>query len=277
LVLGHFLVLGYWSLEILNPLLFLESPTIVLCLIGAMKKLPVLTIALAASAVVFTGCEYPNGEPNNTGTGALVGAGAGAFMGAAMGGRNPGAGALMGGAFGALAGGLIGNSIDREQEAQLREQAPVTYVHVQQNQPLTVDDIKALVRAKVSDDVIIAQIQNSHVVYHLSAQDIIDLHSAGVSDRVVNFMIASVNSPAPTPSTTVVTTDQPPPPQTETVVVAPGPGYVWINGDWQWNGVGWVWVGGRWAAPPWPGAVWVHGYWYRGPLGGWRHTHGRWR
>lgn len=240
-----------------------------------MKKLPVLTLAVAASAVVLTGCEYPNGQPNNTGTGALVGAGTGAFLGAAMGGRNPGAGALIGGAFGALAGTMVGNSIDREQAEQLRNQAPVTYVHVQQNQPLTIDDIKALTHAKVSDDVIISQIQSSQAVYHLSAQDIIDLHSAGVSDRVVNFMITTVNSPPP--PETVVASDQPPPPQMETVFVAPGPGYVWVNGDWQWNGVGWVWVGGRWAVPPWPGAVWVRGSWYRGPFGGWRHTRGRWR
>ncbi|HEV2329956.1 MAG TPA: YXWGXW repeat-containing protein [Verrucomicrobiae bacterium] len=242
-----------------------------------MQKLQILTITVAASAAILTGCTYPNGEPNNTGTGALIGAGSGAALGAVVGGRNAGAGAVIGGAFGALTGALIGNSIDQAQSEELHAEAPVTYVHVEQNQPLTVDDVKALVRAKVSDDVIIAQIQNSHVVYHLSAQDIINLHSSGVSDRVVNFMIATVNSPPPPPSTTVVTSDQPPPPQYETVVTAPGPDYVWIAGEWQWNGVGWVWVGGRWASPPYPGAIWVHGYWYRGPWGGWRHVHGHWR
>lgn len=241
-----------------------------------MKKIQALTIAVAASAVILTGCTYPNGEPNNTGTGALIGAGSGAALGAVLGGRNAAAGALIGGVFGALTGSIIGNSIDRDQEAELRSEAPVTYVHVQQNQPLTVADIKALVRAKVSDDVIIAQIQNSHTVYHLSPQDIIDLHSAGVSDKVVNFMINTVNSPPP-PPTVVVNSDEPPPQPMEPVYAAPGPGYVWINGQWQWNGVGWVWVGGRWAYPPWPNAIWIHGYWYRGPFGGWRHVHGHWR
>jgi hypothetical protein len=242
-----------------------------------MRKLQVLTITMAASAVVLTGCTYPNGEPNNTGTGALIGAGSGAAIGTVVGGRNAGAGALIGGAFGALTGALIGNSIDRAQAEQLQAQAPVTYVHVQQNQPLTVDDIEALVRARVSDDVIIAQIQNSHTIYHLSPQDIINLHTAGVSDRVVDFMIASVNEPPPPPPTAVVDSDQAPPPPTETVVAAPSPGYVWINGEWQWNGVGWVWLGGRWAYPPYPNAIWVHGYWYRGPFGGWRHVQGHWR
>jgi WXXGXW repeat (2 copies) len=241
-----------------------------------MKTLQVLTIAVAASAVIMTGCTYPNGAPNNTGTGALIGAGSGAAMGAALGGRDAAAGALIGGIFGAITGSLIGNSIDRAQADQLRDEAPVTYVHVQQNQPLTVDDVQALARAKVSDDVIISQIQNSHTIYRLSPQDIIDLHSAGVSDRVVNFMIATVNAPPPPPPTVVVDTDQPPPPPTETVVVAPGPGFVWIGGEWQWNGAGWVWVGGRWALPPYPNAIWVHGYWYRGPIGGWRHASGHW-
>ena len=242
-----------------------------------MKKLQVLTITVAASAVILTGCTYPNGEPNNTGTGALIGAGSGAAMGAALGGRDAAAGALIGGIFGAITGSLIGNSIDQAQAAQLRSDAPVTYVHVQQSQPLTVDDVKALTRAKVSDDVIISQIQNSHTVYHLSPQDIIDLHTAGVSDKVVNFMIATINSPPPPPPTEVVNSDQPPPPPTETVVVAPGPDYVWIGGEWQWNGAGWVWAGGRWAYPPYPNAIWIHGYWYRGPFGGWKYAHGHWR
>lgn len=242
-----------------------------------MRKIQVFTIAVATSAVVLTGCTYPNGDPNNTGTGALIGAGSGAALGAVLGGRNAGAGALIGGAFGALTGALIGNSIDRDQAEELHSEAPVTYVHVQQNQPLTVPDVEALVRAKVSDDVIISQIQSSHAVYHLSPQDIIDLHSAGVSDRVVNFMIATVNAPPPPPPTMVVNSDEPPAQPDETVAAAPGPGYVWISGEWQWNGAGWVWVGGSWAIPPWPNAIWVHGYWYRGPFGGWRHVQGHWR
>src|SRR5215469_4619609 len=152
-----------------------------------MRKLQVLTITLAASAVILTGCTYPNGAPNNTGTGALIGAGSGAAMGAALGGRDAAAGGVIGGIFGAITGTIIGSSIDQAQAEQLRAQAPVTYVHVQQSQPLTVDDVKALARANVSDDVIISQIQNSHTIYRLSAQDIIDLHSAGVSDKVVNL------------------------------------------------------------------------------------------
>src|SRR5271154_5534145 len=106
-----------------------------------MKKIHALTLAAATSAVVLTGCQYPNGEPNNTGTGTLVGAGVGATSGALLAGRNGAAGALIGGAIGALAGSMVGNSMDEQQRAELRSQAPTTYVRVQQGQPLTTSDV----------------------------------------------------------------------------------------------------------------------------------------
>ena len=67
---------------------------------------------------------------------------------------------------------------------------------------MSVADVKAMARAQVSDDTIIAQIVNSHTVYHLSATDIIDLHQAGVSQKVIDFMI---NTPGMiTPAATAV-------------------------------------------------------------------------
>lgn len=236
-------------------------------------KINYLIFAAAASAVVLTGCQYPDGEQNNTAGGALIGGGIGAASGAIIGGRNAGAGALIGGAIGAITGGLIGNSMDEQQREDLRAQAPQTYARVEQGQPLATADVKALTQARVSDDVIIAQIQNSHTVYHLSAADIIDLHNAGVSDKVVNFMINTANSSSAT--TTVVET-APPPAPVETVVVAPGPGYVWVDGDWEWSGVTWVWAPGRWSYPPHPNTIWIRGDWHRGPRG-WYHSPGHWR
>ena len=38
----------------------------------------------------------------------------------------------------------------------------------------------------------------------------------------------------------------PPEPLFENVSASPGPGYVWLDGSWHWNGYEWVWVGGRW-------------------------------
>jgi outer membrane lipoprotein SlyB len=241
-----------------------------------------LTLAVAAMAMLLTSCETPEGTPDNTASGALMGGGIGAITGAAIGGpRHGGAGALIGAAAGALAGGTLGHSMDLEQQQRLRAQAPQTYVRVDQGQPLSTADIKALARAGVSDDVIISQIRNSHTIFHLSTSDIIDLHNSGVSERVVDFMINTPSSSgntsgvAPVQQTTTYVTVAPPPPPMETMIVAPGPGYVWVGGEWVWNG-GWVWLGGHWAWPPYPHAVWVRGNWDRGPHG-WHGTRGHWR
>jgi outer membrane lipoprotein SlyB len=240
-----------------------------------------LTSALAALAIALAGCEYPNGDPNYTGTGALTGGAVGAVSGAAIGGeRHGGEDALIGAAVGAVAGGLIGNSMDRQQQERLRQQAPQTYARVDQGQPLSVADVKALAAAGVGDNVIISQIRNSRTVYHLGAADIIDLRNAGVSNQVIDFMINTPGSiggtsvPAPQASVVVVA-QPPPPPPAETIVVAPGPGYVWIGGEWAWNG-GWIWVAGHWGYPPYPRAVWVRGYWYQGQHG-WHRAAGHWR
>jgi uncharacterized protein YcfJ len=236
-------------------------------------KLNISIFAVAASAVVLAGCVGPNGEADNTGTGALVGAGTGALIGGANG--RGGNGALVGAAIGAIAGGLFGHAVDQAQQEQLRQQAPQTYVRVEQSQPLGLADVKALVKAGVSDDVIISQIQISHTIFRLSSADIIDLHNSGVSDRVVDFMINTQSSAAAAQSGTVVVAEAPPPVPVETYVAAPDPGYVWIGGEWVWNG-GWIWVGGHWGYPPYPHAVWLRGYWHQGPRG-WYHSPGHWR
>jgi hypothetical protein len=203
----------------------------------------------------------------------------GAITGAAIGGpRHGGEGALIGAAAGLIAGGLVGNSMDREQEARLKAQAPQTYVKVDQGQPLSIEDVKALAKAGISEDVIINQIQNSRTVYHLSVADIIDLRDAGVTDKVVNYMINTPSTAgAAAPSSTVVVQQAPPPSPAETVVVAaPGPGYIWIGGEYEWNGISWVWIGGHWGYPPYPHAVWVGGRTWHDRYG-WHHDRGHWR
>ena len=121
-------------------------------------KLNVSIFAVATSAVVLTGCVNPNGTQNNTGTGALIGGALGAITGAAIGGpRHGGEGALIGAAAGLIAGGAVGNSMDQQQQAELRAQAPQTYVRVVQGQALGIADVKAMAKAGVSDDVIIAR------------------------------------------------------------------------------------------------------------------------
>ena len=224
-------------------------------------------LTATALAGLLAGCTYPNGQANNTGTGALIGGASGAAIGAVADRRAPGVGALIGGAAGAITGGLIGNSIDQQAAAQRAAQPPPP-VAAPQGQPLSIADIKAMAKAGVGDDIIINQIINTHSVYNLDANDIIDLRNGGVSDKVITYMMNT--------SANVVATEAPPPPQTEVVVASPGPGYVWVDGDWTWNGVGWVWIGGRWVLPPYPHAIWIGPRWDRGPHG-WHREPGHWR
>jgi len=69
----------------------------------------------------------------------------------------------------------------------------------------------------------------------------------------------------------------PPPPARYGVVgYAPGPGYVWCDGFWDWRGGNWFWVGGSWRRPPHPGARWVPHRWVQSGRG-YRMEHGHWR
>jgi hypothetical protein len=131
----------------------------------------------------------------------------------------------------------------------------------------------------VSEDVVINQISSTHTGFRLSSADIIDLRDAGVSDKIINYMINTATDPTAIVSgspAAVVVTDTPPPAPAETITLAqPGPDYIWVGGEWVWNGR-WVWVGGHWAYPPHPHGVWVPGYWVKGPHG-WYRTEGYWR
>jgi len=209
-------------------------------------KLNIITLLIGTSAVVLTGCESPDGTQNNTDSGALIGGAMGAIAGATIGGRSHGGqDALIGLAAGVVAGGLVGNSMDREQEARLKAQAPQTYVRVDQRQPLSLADVKALAVAGVSDDVIISQIRNSRTIFHLSSADIIDLKNSGTDEKVMDFMIDTPTAiGGATPASQTVVAEPPPSAPVETVVVAPGPGYAWVDGEWIWNG-GWIWVTGH--------------------------------
>ena len=236
-----------------------------------MKNLVYNLLTAAALMEGLTGCVNPDGTQNNTASGALIGGGLGALTGAAIGGsRHGGQDALIGAGIGALAGGLFGNAADRERDARLRASAPPPAPN-----PMSIADVKALVRSGVSDDVIITQIQTTHSIFHLTASEIIDLRDSGVSDRLTNFMINSPNTVTPLPAPVVVPV-APPAPPAEVYVTAPGPDYVWVGGEWSWDGVQWVWVGGHWILPPRPHAVWVAGYRWHDRYG-WHYSRGYWR
>ena len=159
-----------------------------------------ITCLTALVAVAVAGCQYNDGSPNRTGTGALAGAGLGAITGAIIGHQSghAGEGALIGTAVGGLAGGGVGHVMDQNQRRAVAAQSPQTLQRIEQGQPLGLADIKALSRAGVSDEVIMSQIRNSRSAYRLTTAEIIDLKESGVSQRVIDYMI---NSPSLYPQT----------------------------------------------------------------------------
>src|SRR6185503_14223798 len=84
--------------------------------------------------------------------------------------------------------------MDQEAQARLRQQAPQTYARLDQGQPLSLADVKALAAAKAINDVIVSQIRNSRTVFHLSSADIIDLKNSGVDETIIEFMINTTTS-----------------------------------------------------------------------------------
>ena len=68
----------------------------------------------------------------------------------------------------------------------------------------------------------------------------------------------------------------PPPPRVEVVEVAPGPQYVWIEGQWAWTGQNYVWETGRWLIPTDGHHGWHRGRWKHAQQG-WYWEDGHWR
>ena len=213
-------------------------------------------VSVAVMGIATSGCMSPSGRPDYTASGALAGGATGAIVGSMA--RHPGPAPLVGAAVGAVLAGLIGHGMDQTQETQLRAQAPQTMQRVEQSQPLTVADVKALAKAGLGDDLIISQIRNSRTVYHLSTADIVDLKTSGVSEKIIDFMI---NTPTQVQSAQVagVVGTAPPQPHVEQVVVAPGPEYLWVGGAWVWFGDRWVWHPGYWHRPLHPYMYGHHG------------------
>jgi hypothetical protein len=128
--------------------------------------------------------------------GSVLGAGAGAIAGYESG--HTGRGAAIGAGIGALAGGLIGNSADAA-EAVAEERAEKTEARVERalyevgpaNPPLSILDIIRMSQAGLSDEVIVAKIDQTGSYYRLTASEIIDLKRSSVSDRVIAFMLRS--------------------------------------------------------------------------------------
>jgi hypothetical protein len=67
----------------------------------------------------------------------------------------------------------------------------------------------------------------------------------------------------------------PPAPIVDIIPVVPGPGFVWLEGYYRWDGRAYVWVPGRWARPPRARARWIPGHWVHDRRG-WYFVEGHW-
>ena len=160
-------------------------------------------------------------------------------------------------------------------------------------------EVVRLTQAKMTDEVLVSFIKSSGKTYYLSADDLLYLNSQGVSQPVLNAMLAASGpsaAPAPEPPPAVITA----PPATPTIdyfqahltpygqwVDVPGVGAAWVPaqandpmwrpymnaGHWQFTDAGWFWQSdyawgdmafhyGRWINNEFTGGRWgwVPGY-----------------
>lgn len=182
---------------------------------------------LAGALVLLAcGCASMSNTERGIGAGGLIGAGTGALIGNATG--HTGAGALLGAGIGALSGGLVGNAIDDSEKKTEAQIAAATSPGARG--PLGVTDVVQMAQAHISDNVIISQVRSTGSVFHLSANDTIWLKQQGVSDGVIQEMLATGHRPprrvyTPAPVYTPVYVYEPPPPP-----VAVGVGFGFTHG-----------------------------------------------
>jgi hypothetical protein len=67
---------------------------------------------------------------------------------------------------------------------------------------------------------------------------------------------------AEAPPQYVMVQTAPPAEMVEDIGPSPGPDFLWIKGNWRWDGR-WVWNRGHWYQRPHPEAVWAPGVWVR--------------
>jgi len=150
-----------------------------------MRRICLFSSALVP-LVLVCGCSSMSNTEAGAGTGGLIGAGTGALIGSATG--HTGAGALIGAGVGALSGGLVGHAVDESEKKTAAQVAAATA-----QPPLGITDVAQMAQNHVGDDVIITQIRATGSVFRLSSTDTIWLKQQGVSDAVVQEMLASAN------------------------------------------------------------------------------------
>jgi hypothetical protein len=96
---------------------------------------------------------------------------------------------LIGSAAGIIAGGLIGATLDEQDRRVMERSSPRTVDRMDRGEPLTINDVIKLSQNGVSDTTMMSYIRNTSSAYSLSQAQIRRMQDAGVSQRVINYMV----------------------------------------------------------------------------------------
>lgn len=156
--------------------------------------------------------------------GGLTGAAAGAIIGENN--DEAGAGAAIGGVVGAIAGSMLGNAEDNRSRAYYATQQRQVYAQQQYQATQTVgfQDVIAMSRSGVSDDVIITAVQQRGLRRPLEVADIVNLSQNGVCDNVIRAMQQAGAGQVVTSAPVVVSRPAP------AVIVHPAPAVRYYHG-----------------------------------------------
>lgn len=127
-----------------------------------------------------------SGCASNTGTGMI----SGTTMAATIGGFWGKEGAFIGSAIGLVTGSIVGLVLDEQDRKIMQQSSPRTVDRMDRGEPLTINDIIKLSQGGVSDDAMIVYIQEKKTIYNLTQAQVRRLKDAGVSQRVINYMLS---------------------------------------------------------------------------------------
>ena len=86
---------------------------------------------------------------------------------------------------------LIGSTLDLQDRKVLQRSSPRTIDRMDRGDPLTINDVIKLSQGGVDDDSVINYMKDTGSSYHLSQSQVRRLQDAGVSQRIINFMLDS--------------------------------------------------------------------------------------
>jgi outer membrane lipoprotein SlyB len=147
-----------------------------------MFTIRVFAASVLPALLLAGGCSSMSPTDNGVLAGAAGGGVIGGIAGHAL--HNTGAGVAIGAVGGAITGGLIGNKVEKK---EAKDAAAAAAAQAQAE----MGEIIQMSQNHVGESVIITKVRTSPTVYHLTSQDVLTLKQNGVSDPVVNEMMAT--------------------------------------------------------------------------------------